>query len=74
MSIDVGLSVATTNRSKCQFCKESIAKDENRVSFPGRHSNLSVCKWLHPQCFADNSIIVDYGEHHFFLACLLCCC
>lgn len=49
------------HRSKCQSCKETIDKDTQRVSFPGRHAGITCVRWLHPQCFADECIAVDYA-------------
>jgi len=51
---------ATTNRSKCQSCKEQLEAGALRVGMVGRHSGISCRKWLHPQCFCDN-ILVDYA-------------
>jgi hypothetical protein len=57
----VAISIAPTNRSKCQQCKEGIQKDETRVSMPGRHNGLTVTRWLHPSCFATNCIELDFA-------------
>lgn len=46
---------------QCQSCKETINKGDRRVSFPGRHAGITVVKWLHPQCFAETGIAVDYA-------------
>ena len=54
------ISVATTSRSKCQSCKEVIKAGSIRVGMVGRHSGISVRKWLKPQCFVDN-MLVDYA-------------
>jgi hypothetical protein len=59
--IDVKVVKATSGRSKCQRCKESISKESYRVSFPGRHNGISCVKWLHPACFAQHCMRVDYA-------------
>jgi hypothetical protein len=58
---DVSISSAPSSRSSCQSCKESIQKDTLRVTMPGRHNGLSVNKYLHPKCFADRCVAVDYA-------------
>ena len=55
------IALATTARSKCQSCKEVIDAGSIRVGMVGRHSGISVRKWLHPQCFCDN-MLVDYAQ------------
>lgn len=60
-NVPVGISVATSGRSRCQRCKEPIELGAQRVSFPGRHNSLSVAKWLHPRCFAKRCLRLDYA-------------
>ena len=50
--------IASSNRSKCYACKESIALGAQRVCMPARSSGLTVTKWVHPACFA-RCICVD---------------
>lgn len=60
-STDVTISVAPSNRSKCQRCKETIEKESTRIGMPARHNGLSVVKWLHPQCFVGECISFDHA-------------
>ena len=54
------LAEATTNRSRCQSCGETIAQGSHRIGMVGRSSGISCRKWMHPSCFAQN-MKVDYA-------------
>ena len=58
---EVTISEAPSARSKCQICKEPIAKGDMRVGMPSRHNGLSVVKWIKPACAVSNSIFFDYA-------------
>ena len=63
--VEIAISAAPTARSKCQACKETIQKDEMRISFPGRHNGITVTKWLHPLCFAEKGVLCDYAPTEY---------
>lgn len=43
------------------FLQEKIEKDEMRVSMPGRHNGISVNRYLHPACFAERCVGIDFA-------------
>ena len=59
--LNVTINVAPSNRASCQYCKEPITQGANRVSFPSRKGNITVAKHLHPKCFAEYCVAVDYA-------------
>ena len=59
--INLEISIAPSNRAKCQHCKEPIQQGMSRVAFPSRRNNITVAKYLHPACFATNAVAVDYA-------------
>ena len=40
--IQLEISVAPSNRAKCQYCKEPIHQGASRVGFPSRRNNITV--------------------------------